>query len=98
MSFVLKKLVWERKKSINKIAWCTGGAQGFIDEAIKLKVDLCLSGEVSERTPAAAKENGITYISAGHHATERFGVQSLCNHLCSKFKLQHQFIEVDNSV
>ena len=86
------------KKSINKIAWCTGGAQGFIDEAIKLKVDLFLSGEVSERTPAAAKENGITYISAGHHATERYGVQSLCRHLSSKFNLKHNFLEVGNSV
>jgi len=88
----------EMKKSINKIAWCTGGAQGFIDEAIKLKVDLFLSGEVSERTPAAAKENGITYISAGHHATERYGVQSLCRHLSSKFNLKHNFLEVGNSV
>jgi len=86
------------KESINKIAWCTGGAQGFIDEAISLKVDLYLSGEVSERTPAAAKESGITFISAGHHATERYGVQALCNHLCSKFKLQHQYVEVENSV
>jgi len=92
------QLFGEMKKSINKIAWCTGGAQGFIDEAIKLKVDLFLSGEVSERTPAAAKENGITYISAGHHATERYGVQSLCRHLSSKFNLKHNFLEVVNSV
>ena len=92
------QLFGEMKESINKIAWCTGGAQGFIDEAIKLKVDLFLSGEVSERTPAAAKENGITYISAGHHATERYGVQSLCRHLSSKFNLKHNFLEVGNSV
>ena len=92
------QLFGEMKKSINKIAWCTGGAQGFIDEAIKLKVDLFLSGEVSERTPAAAKENDITYISAGHHATERYGVQSLCRHLSSKFNLKHNFLEVGNSV
>ncbi|MDC1065893.1 Nif3-like dinuclear metal center hexameric protein [Candidatus Pseudothioglobus singularis] len=92
------QLFGEMKESVNKIAWCTGGAQGFIDEAIKLKVDLYLSGEVSERTPAVAKENGIAFISAGHHATERYGVQSLCNHLSAKFKLQHQFIDVDNSV
>jgi len=57
-----------------------------------------LSGEVSEKTPAAAKENNITFISAGHHATERYGVQALCKHLCAKFKLQHQYIEVENSV
>ena len=83
---------------IKKIAWCTGGAQGFIEDAINLNVDLYLSGEVSEKTPAVAKENNITFISAGHHATERYGVQALCNHLCSQFKLQHQYIEVDNSV
>ena len=88
----------ETKNSINTIAWCTGGAQNFIDEAINLNVDLYLSGEVSERTPAAAKENNIIYISAGHHATERYGVQSLCKHLSSKFNLKHQFLEVGNSV
>jgi len=84
--------------SVNSIAWCTGGAQGFIDEAINLNVDVYLSGEVSERTPAVAKENDLTYISAGHHATERYGVQSLCRHLCSQFNLKHNFLEVGNSV
>ena len=83
---------------IKKIAWCTGGAQGFIEDAINLNVDLYLSGEVSEKTPAVAKENNITFISAGHHATERYGVQALCKHLCSEFKLQHQYIEINNSV
>ena len=83
---------------IKKISWCTGAAQGFIEDAINLNVDLYLSGEVSEKTPAVAKENNITFISAGHHATERYGVQALCKHLCSQFKLQHHYIEVDNSV
>ena len=87
-----------KQDEISKIAWCTGGAQGFIDDAINLNVDLYLSGEVSEKTPAAAKESNITYICAGHHATERYGIQALCKHLCSKFKLQHQYVEVDNSV
>ena len=83
---------------IKKISWCTGAAQGFIEDAINLNVDLYVSGEVSEKTPAVAKENNITFISAGHHATERDGVQALCKHLCSQFTLQHHFIEVDNSV
>lgn len=83
---------------IKKISWCTGAAQGFIEDAINLNVDLYLSGEVSEKTPAVAKENNITFISAGHHATERYGVQALCKHLCFQFKLQHHYIEVDNSV
>ena len=83
---------------IKRISWCTGAAQGFIEDAINLNVDLYLSGEVSEKTPAVAKENNITFISAGHHATERYGVQALCKHLCFQFKLQHHYIEVDNSV
>ena len=85
-------------RSVNSIAWCTGGAQSFIDEAISLKADVFLSGEVSERTPAVAKENDMIYISAGHHATERYGVQALSKHLSSEFNLKHQFLEVQNSV
>jgi putative NIF3 family GTP cyclohydrolase 1 type 2 len=88
----------KQEGKIKNIAWCTGGAQSFIEDAINLNVDLYLSGEVSEKTPAAAKENNITFISAGHHATERYGVQALCKHLCAKFQLQHQYIEVENSV
>jgi len=85
-------------RSVSSIAWCTGGAQSFIDEAISLKADVFLSGEVSERTPAVAKENDMIYISAGHHATERYGVQALSKHLSSEFNLKHQFLEVQNSV
>ncbi len=85
-------------REIKKIAWCTGGAQDLIEDALKLNVDLYLSGEVSEKTPAVAKENNISYISAGHHATERYGVQALCRHLCSEFKLQHKYIEINNPV
>ena len=78
----------DKSRSVNSIAWCTGGAQRFIDEAINLNADVYLSGEVSERTPAVAKENNMTYISAGHHATERYGVQALCEHLSSKVQLK----------
>jgi len=92
------KVFGKQSGKIKKISWCTGAAQGFIEDAINLNVDLYLSGEVSEKTPAVAKENNITFISAGHHATERYGVQALCKHLCSQFKLQHHYIEVDNSV
>ena len=57
-----------------------------------------MSGEVSEQTPAAAEENNMTFISAGHHATERLGIQALCSHLSETFQIQHQYIEVENSV
>ncbi len=90
------------KQNLNSIAWCTGGAQNAIDEAIELGVDVYLSGEISEQTPYTALENNITYISAGHHATERYGVQALGHHLVQQFGKQfgisHQFIEIDNQV
>ncbi|HAQ68547.1 MAG TPA: Nif3-like dinuclear metal center protein, partial [Gammaproteobacteria bacterium] len=80
------------------IAWCTGGAQSYIDHGIAVDADVFLTGEVSEQIPAIAKENDIAFISAGHHATERYGVQALCQHLSDKFDLKHQFIDIDNQV
>ena len=88
----------KKSEKIQRIAWCTGAAQGFISDAIELSVDLYLSGEVAEQTPAAAEENNMTFISAGHHATERLGIQALCSHLSETFQIQHQYIEVENSV
>ncbi len=85
-------------KLIKKVAWCTGGAQTYIEHAIKIGADCFLSGEVSEQIPAIAKENNIAFISAGHHATERYGVQALCQHLSEKFALEYQFVEIDNIV
>ncbi len=87
----------KKSEKIKRIAWCTGAAQGFISDAIELSVDLYLSGEVSEQTPAAAVENNMTFISAGHHATERLGIQALCSHLSETFQIQHRYIDVENS-
>lgn len=91
-------IVGAKKETINTIAWCTGGAQNRLNEAIDLGVDIYLSGEISEQTPYTAAENNIAYISAGHHATERYGVQALGQYLSKQFDITHQFIEVDNIV
>ena len=85
-------------KKIKKITWCTGGAQNYIETAIDNGADVYISGEISEQTPALAIENNIAYIAAGHHATERYGIQALCEHLHDVFKLNHQFIDIDNIV
>ncbi|MGC1181986.1 Nif3-like dinuclear metal center hexameric protein [Legionella sp.] len=85
-------------KTITRIAWCSGGAQDFIEEANRLGVDAYLSGEVSERTYYQAKELGIHYYSCGHHATERYGIKALGEYLASYFKLDHLFIDSDNPV
>ncbi len=81
---------------IRRIAWCTGGAQGYIDKAHELGADAYLSGEVSENTVHSARENGIHYIAAGHHATERYGVQALGEHLAGHLGLKHIHIDMDN--
>ena len=91
-------IIGDQGSNIKRIAWCTGAAQGFIDQAVELGVDAYLTGEASEQTPAVALENDLVFISAGHHATERYGVQALCQHLDGKFGCQHQYIEIDNCV
>lgn len=88
----------DRAKPIARIAWCTGAAQDYIDIALALGVDAFLTGEVSERTYHTAQETGIAFISAGHHATERYGVQALGAYLSERFGLQHHFVDIDNPV
>jgi len=85
-------------KPIKRLAWCTGGAQGYIQQAVALGVDAYITGEVSEHTVHTARECGLHFFAAGHHATERYGVQALGDHLADKFGLSHQFIEIDNPV
>ncbi len=87
-----------KHKKIKTIAWCTGGAQSYLETAIELGVDAYLTGEVSEQSPYTAIENDIIFISAGHHATERYGVQALGQHLENKFSFDHHYIEISNIV
>lgn len=83
---------------INRVAWCTGAAQSMINKAVDAGVDAFLSGEISEPTVHIARETGVHYFSAGHHATERYGVQALGAKLEADFDIQFQFIDIDNPV
>jgi dinuclear metal center YbgI/SA1388 family protein len=84
--------------AIRRLAWCTGAAQGFIEAAAALGVDAFVSGEISEPSFHLARELGIHYIAAGHHATERFGVQALAEEIASRFPVRQQFIDIPNPV
>ena len=84
------------ERPIRRIGWCTGGAQGYIDQAIALELDAYVSGEISESTVHSARENGIHYFAAGHHATERGGVRALAGHLQSELGLDCEFIDLHN--
>ena len=92
------QVIGDLQKSIKTIALCTGAAQGYIEEAVEAGADVYISGEISEQTVHVARESGMSYISAGHHATERYGIQALGEHLAQKFSLQHEFIDMDNPV
>ena len=85
-------------RPIRSIAWCTGAAQNYIELAVAAGVDAYITGEVSEPTVHIARESGIHFFSAGHHATERYGVQAIGGYLASKFSIEHQFIDIDNPV
>jgi dinuclear metal center YbgI/SA1388 family protein len=91
-------VIGEANRRIRRIAWCSGGAQGYFEQAIALGVDAYLSGEISEQTVHLARESGVAYLAAGHHATERGGVQALAAHLAGRFELDCTFVDVPNPV
>ena len=86
----------DNNKLISTIAWCTGGAQGYIDQVAEHQIDAFISGEISEQTTHSAKEQGVHYFAAGHHATEVFGVKALAEYLAQHTSLDVQFIDIDN--
>lgn len=86
------------QRRVSRIGWCSGGGQGYIEQAIAAGVDLFLTGEASEQTYHSAVENDIAFIAAGHHATERYGVQALGEYLASHFALEHRFIDCPNPI
>ena len=79
-----------------RIAWCTGGAQGYFEDAIAAGADAFLTGEISEPQAHLARETGVAFIACGHHATERYGAPAVAAHLAAHFGLAHQFIEIHN--
>jgi dinuclear metal center YbgI/SA1388 family protein len=83
-------------RPIRRVAWCTGGAQGYFEAAIAAGADAFLTGEISEPQAHYARETGVAYFACGHHATERFGASALGAALAERFGLDHQFIDIDN--
>lgn len=91
-------VIGDQQQKVRKVAWCTGAAQGYIESAAMLGADVYISGEISEQTTHLALELGVAYISAGHHATERYGIQALGEHLAEKYDLVHEFLDIKNPV
>ena len=83
-------------KLIKTIAWCSGGGQGYVDLAAEQGIDAFLTGEISEQSTHVAREMDIHFFAAGHHATERYGVKALGEHLAKTHNLEVVFIDIDN--
>jgi dinuclear metal center YbgI/SA1388 family protein len=91
-------LIGDRDRAVRRVAWCTGAAQGLFEQAIAAGADAYVSGEISEQTVHLARESGVAYLCAGHHATERFGIQALAHRLQTACGLACRFVDVDNPV
>jgi len=94
----LPLLVGDAARPLKRIAWCSGGAQDYFEQAIAAGADAYVSGEISEQTLHLAQESGVPYLAAGHHATERYGVQALGAHLAERFGIECRYVEIDNPV
>lgn len=90
--------IGEGDQTIRRIAWCSGAAQDYFEKAIALGVDAFLTGEISEQSVHIAHETGVAFIAAGHHATERYGIQALGEHLATQCGIEHHYFEMDNPV
>jgi dinuclear metal center YbgI/SA1388 family protein len=91
-------LIGEAERPVRRLAWCTGAAQGSFQQAIDAGADVYISGEISEPTVHLARESGVAFIAAGHHATERYGIRALAAHLVEHKGLDARFIDLDNPV
>lgn len=92
------QVIGDADKTIRKVAWCSGAAQNYFEAAIAQGVDAYITGEISEQNFHQANETGVAFIAAGHHATERYGIQALGGHLATKFGLEHHFFDQDNPI
>jgi dinuclear metal center YbgI/SA1388 family protein len=93
-------VIGDENRAIRRIAWCSGGAQGYIEDLLALAetagIDAYLSGEISDQTPHVAAENHIAYLACGHHASERFGPRALAAWLQANAGLECEFIDCPN--
>jgi dinuclear metal center YbgI/SA1388 family protein len=83
-------------RPVRRVAWCTGGAQGYFESAIAQGVDAFITGEISEPQAHLARETGVAFLACGHHATERYGAPALGAHVAQALRIAHRFIEIDN--
>jgi dinuclear metal center YbgI/SA1388 family protein len=88
--------VGDAARPVRRVAWCTGGAQGYFESAIAAGADAFITGEISEPQAHLARETGISFLACGHHASERYGAPAVGERVAHDLGLIHRFIEIDN--
>ena len=88
--------VGDGARSIRRVAWCTGGAQGYFEAAMAAGADAFITGEISEPQAHLAREMGVAFLACGHHASERYGAPAVGAHVAQALGLVHRFIDIDN--
>lgn len=88
--------VGDCERPLQRIAWCSGGAQGYFEAAIAAGADVFITGEISEPQAHLARECGVVFLACGHHATERYGAPAAAAHVAAQLGLEHEFIDIDN--
>ena len=83
-------------RPLRRLAWCTGGAQGYFEAAIAAGADAFITGEISEPQANYARECGVAYLACGHHATERYGAPAVAGHVAQGLGLAHRFVDIEN--
>lgn len=79
---------------IRTVAVCSGsGGYKAFAEALDNKVDLFITGDTAE-IYNDAKDSGTNVIFAGHHATERLGIQALGESLQKTFEVRVDFVDI----
>ena len=89
-------LIGDPARTVERLAWCSGGAQDYFEAALATGADVFISGEISEQTVHLARETGMCFIAAGHHATERYGAMALGEHLAGEFGIDCEFVDIDS--
>jgi dinuclear metal center YbgI/SA1388 family protein len=89
-------LVAAKPGPMQRVAWCTGGAQDYFEDAIAAGADVFVTGEISEPQAHYARECGVSFIACGHHASERYGAPAVATHVAAQWGLEHIFIDIVN--
>jgi dinuclear metal center YbgI/SA1388 family protein len=83
---------------IRSVGIVTGGGEKDYHRAVAAGLDAFITGEAGEWSLHQAAEDGVHFLSAGHYATERFGVQSLGRWITDRFRIPTRYIELTNPV